>query len=282
MSGFVPLIHCYTTPKYLTVNVFLVETDHGVVAIDGATAVSTSHAIREMIDSKIRKPLLAVLLTHGHPDHYVGVGEIVRGDQVPIVATQGTLDFTHYQDREKFDTLIKRNYGDDAPPRRVFADHIVKDGDVLTFDNAQFRIRDLGPCESDADSIWIVSIGGREHVFLGDIIYNHTHGYFRDGHALNWLKALEGLREEFDHTAVFHPAHGEDCGTEMTYWQQAYIRAFLGTCRSLLRGRDRLSDDEKQMLVGKMTSFLPNEKLINLMRYELDETIKLLKDRNTV
>jgi len=282
MNDFKPVIHRYTTPKYLTVNVFLVETENGVVVIDAATAVSSSHEIRDIINNKIKKPLLAVLLTHGHPDHYVGAGEIVRGLDVPIVATQGTIDFTKYQDREKFDTLIKRNYGDDIPQKRVFANQVVKDGDVLVFDNVDFKIVDLGPCESDADSIWMITVDGVKHVFLGDIIYNHTHGYFRDGHALNWLKALDRLLGEFDHTAVFHPAHGEDCGTEMVYWQKAYIEAFLGTLGSMLHGRNHLDEEEKQYLVDKMKSFLPNEKLLNLMKYELDETIRALKEGNAV
>ena len=119
--------------------------------------------------------------------------------------------------------------------------------------------------------------GRIEHVFLGDIIYNHTHCYFRDGHALKWCEALDRLLDEYDHTAVFHPAHGEDCGTEMIYWQKAYIEAFLGTLTSLLGTSDKLDDAGKQVLVGRMKSFLPNEKLLPLMLYELDETIALLR-----
>lgn len=282
MNGYSPIIHKYTTPKYLTVNVFLVETESGVVVVDTATAVSTSQDIRDIVDKKIKKPLLAILLTHGHPDHYVGAGEIVKRLDVPILATQGTIDFARYQDEEKFDTLITRNYGADAPQKRVFPNQVVEDNDVVTFDDVAFRIEDLGACESGADSVWIITIDGVKHVFLGDLVYNHVHSYFRDGHALKWLKALDQLLGEFDHTAVFHPAHGEDCGTEMIYWQKAYIEAFLGTLKSMLGGTDKLDDAEKQQLVRKMGSFLPNDKLIALMKYELDETISILKERNAV
>ena len=282
MANFKPIVHRYTTPRYLTVNIFLVETENGVVVIDAATAISTSHEIRNIVDQKIKKPLLAVLLTHGHPDHYVGVGEIVQGLDIPICATQGVIDFAKYQDREKFETLITRNYGDDAPPTRVFPNQVVKDNDVLTFDNVEFHIQDLGPCESDADSLWTIAIDRVRHIFLGDIVYNHTHSYFRDGHALNWLKTLDKLLQAFDHTAIFYPGHGEICGTEVIYWQKAYIQAFLGTLKSMLGSRDRLDDADKNQLVGKMKSFLPNEKLIFLMQYELDETIKILKETNVI
>jgi glyoxylase-like metal-dependent hydrolase (beta-lactamase superfamily II) len=276
MANFKPVVHTYTTPKYLTVHVFLVETQNGVVAIDGATALSTSREIRAIIDEQIKKPLLAVLMTHGHPDHYVGVGEIVKGLDVPIAATQGTIDFAHYQDEAKFDTLIRNNYGDDAPGERVFPNLVVEDGDVLTFDGVAFAVTDLGPCESGGDAIWTVEIEGVKHVFVGDLIYNHTHAYLRDGHALDWLKALDWMLETFDHTTALYPAHGEQCGTEIIYWQKAYIETFLGSLKSMLGGRDALDEAEKEKLIGRMKSFLPNEKLIMLLKYELDETIRLL------
>ncbi len=276
MMDFKPVVHTYTTPRYLPVNVYLIETEHGVVVVDGATALSTSREIRGIIDNQIKKPILAVLLTHGHPDHYVGVGEIIRGLDVPFISTQLAADFCHYQDEHKFDTLIRHNYGADTPEERLFPNQIASDSATFNFDGVEIRLRDMGPCESGGDSLWIMNMDGVQHVFLGDLIYSHTHGYFRDGHALAWLAALERLRVDFDHTAVFYPGHGEICGTEMTYWQQAYIRAFLGTLHSLLCGRDALTDAEKDQLVGKIKSFLPSDKLINLLKYEFDETIRLL------
>ena len=63
----------------------------------------------------------------------------------------------------------------------------------------------------------------------------------------------------------------------MIYWQKAYIEAFLGTLTSLLGTSDKLDDAGKQVLVGRMKSFLANEKLLPLMLYELDETIALLR-----
>lgn len=276
MDEFKPIVHTYTTPKYLTVNVYMVETEHGVVLVDGATALSTSREIRGIIDDTIKKPLLAVLLTHGHPDHYVGIGEIVRGLDVPILATQGAIDFAMEQDRHKFDSLITRNYGTDAPAQRVFPNQAVRDGQTFKFDGLAFRVQDMGPCESDSDTLWIAELDGVKHVFLGDIIYSHMHSYLRDGHATNWVAALDNLVDEFDHTTVFHPGHGETCGTEMAYWQKAYIEAFRCTLRSMLDGRNSLDDAQKEALIGHMKSFLPSDKLLMLLKYELDETIRLL------
>ena len=61
-----------------------VETHHGIIAVDATLTVSDARALREQAEP-LGKPLLAVLLTHGHPDHYNGVGlsetEAIRGQR---------------------------------------------------------------------------------------------------------------------------------------------------------------------------------------------------------
>jgi glyoxylase-like metal-dependent hydrolase (beta-lactamase superfamily II) len=49
------------------VNAYLVETDNGVVAVDSLLTVTESRAMRAAPE-RLGKPLLAVLLTHSHPD----------------------------------------------------------------------------------------------------------------------------------------------------------------------------------------------------------------------
>src|SRR5438105_5002922 len=70
-------------------NAYLVETEHSVVAIDATLLESTSKALNEKLGS-LGKPLKAVLLTHGHPDHYNGITNLVAGREVDVVATSGT------------------------------------------------------------------------------------------------------------------------------------------------------------------------------------------------
>jgi len=280
--GFTPVIHRFeATVADFFVNAFLVETANGVVAIDSTLAISSSSALRKKIDEEIRKPLLAVLLTHGHPDHYTGLVELTKGLDVPILSTQAALDFAHSEDKTK-EAIAITIFGDEYPRKRIFPNTIVKDGEEVTFDGVKFQVRDYGPGESDGDALWILDIGGVKHVFLGDIIHNHMHCFFRDGHALEWLVILDRLLGEFDHTAVLYTGHGDPCGTEIVHWHKAYIQAFLGSLKSMLGGRDSLTEEEKQKLVGRMQSFLPNDKTLFLLTYEFDETIKLLRERNVV
>ena len=80
-------VHRHSTgPQTALVNAYLVETGDGVVAVDGTLAVSDGRALRERVQS-LGKPLLAVLVTHAHPDHYGAIVELVGDDDVPVVAT---------------------------------------------------------------------------------------------------------------------------------------------------------------------------------------------------
>jgi glyoxylase-like metal-dependent hydrolase (beta-lactamase superfamily II) len=88
----VPTIHRFPVEhEGAFVNAYLVETASGVVAVDGLLQVSAAKEMRAGLDA-LGKPLLAALLTHSHPDHYAGLGEIVAGADVPIYAPQGVID----------------------------------------------------------------------------------------------------------------------------------------------------------------------------------------------
>src|SRR5687767_6887834 len=70
----------------MTVNSYVVEGADGLVVVDGMLTVSDARAVRRRIDA-LGKPVLGAIVTHAHPDHYAGFEEILRGLEVPIVAT---------------------------------------------------------------------------------------------------------------------------------------------------------------------------------------------------
>lgn len=276
MGTFTPIIHTYTSSVLnWFVNAFVVETEHAAIVVDGGIAVSSGREIRKLIDEKIRKPVLAALLTHGHPDHYTGVATIVRSDDVPFLALQGAIDQARSRDHEE-SAGMKQFFGTEYPERRFFPNQVVKDGDVLMFDDVAFQIKDCGACESDSDGVWTIEIEGVKHLFIGDLIYNHMHAFFRDGHALSWLALLERWKAELDLHTVLHTGHGKTCGTEIVYWQQAYIETFLATLKALLDERETLTEEQTRRLFDRLKSFLPNDDLIFLTGFRLEETIRVL------
>jgi glyoxylase-like metal-dependent hydrolase (beta-lactamase superfamily II) len=246
------------------VNAYLVETESGVVAVDGLLTVSAAREMRAALEL-LGKPLAAVLLTQSHPDHYAGLGEIVAGGDVPIVAPQGVIDTITADDAIK-DQIIGPMFGDDWPRSRVFPNTPIRDGESLTFDDATFTVIDLGPSESPHDSPWV--LGDNEQVvFLGDQIYDHRHCYLADGFYAEWLANIETLRTRFPDDAVFYIGHGGPVGRDMWDWQRRYIETFL----------DAVADADwtepesaKATVVARMKAYEPSDELQFLMELSIE------------
>jgi glyoxylase-like metal-dependent hydrolase (beta-lactamase superfamily II) len=251
------------------VNAYVVELENSVVVVDTTLALSSARALREKAES-FGKPIEAVLLTHGHPDHYTG---LVSFEDVPRFASQGCLEFAQREDVVK-SPVAERMLGDDYPRRRVFPNQIVKGGTTLTFGGADFTFHDLGPGESDADGMWTVAQGSHTLAFVGDVGALNCHCFFRDGHAYEWLRILQDLSGRFDDRTRLYLGHGTSpSGTEVLDWQRGYIRAFLHAIAQLEGHPDPIGRPAQEKVIAAMKKYLPSDATLFLLDYELEKII---------
>lgn len=251
------------------VHAYIVELENEVVVVDATLALDSATALREKAES-FGKPVTTLLMTHGHPDHYTG---LVKFTDVPRYASQGALEFAHREDIAKADTA-KGYLGDDFPDVRVFPDKIVADGDTVTVDGVTFTFTDFGPSESDSDGMWSFEKDGVMHAFIGDIIANHTHSFFRDGHAVAWLAVLDRLERELADDAVLYIGHGETpVHKDIIPWMRGYIHAFLEAVDALPNKGDTVSREDQEKVIAAMKDYLPSEATLFLLDYELDVSI---------
>jgi glyoxylase-like metal-dependent hydrolase (beta-lactamase superfamily II) len=188
------LIHRFhATGGGTPVNAYIVESDSGAVVIDATLTVSDGRRLRARV-AELGKPLLGVVVTHAHPDHYGGLVELTRDRSVPVFATAGVAGVIRRDDPFK-ETILRPMFGDEWSAVRAFPNETVSDGDVVALDGIRLRVTDLGPGESPHDSIWTLD-QDRRQVFSADLAYDRHHCYLADGFHQQWLANIGRAQEE--------------------------------------------------------------------------------------
>lgn len=260
-------IHTYQSGEPAIVNAYLIETPNGIVAIDATQTISDSRAIRAKIE-RLKKPLLGVILTHGHPDHYAGITNIVNGDDVPVISTKSVAEVAR-RDDPKWDQVGTALLGNEWERNRTFPNTFLNDGESITLDGVTFKVTELGAGESGADTYWTVdALPGV--AFVGDIFYTHMHAFLVDGHTIEWLKNIDRVKYELRDATVLYPGHGGATTPAILDWQRDYIQTFHDTVRSLAKGRSQLTETEKAQVKQRMIEFTGDERLVPYLERSID------------
>jgi glyoxylase-like metal-dependent hydrolase (beta-lactamase superfamily II) len=260
-----PLIHRFgATGGGTPVNAYILEGAAGTVVVDATLLAPDARALRERVDS-LGKPLLGVVVTHAHPDHYGGLADLTRGLDVPIFATAGVIGVIRRDDAVK-EQILRPMFGDDWAAERRFPDTAVSDGKTVRLDGVALTVTDLGPGESPHDSVWALEGDGRT-VFSADVAYDRRHGYLADGFHAEWLANITRLRAELPAGTTLHPGHGEPCGLEVLDWQEGYITTVLDAVREADWARP---DEARTTAMECIRAYLPAQELQFLVELSLD------------
>jgi glyoxylase-like metal-dependent hydrolase (beta-lactamase superfamily II) len=253
-----PIVHTYRSGESgLFVNSYLVEGAEGVVAIDAPLLLSDGRAFRARLEA-LKKPLLGVLVTHPHPDHYNTIPELLADEEVPVIA-HGDVDREIRANDEAKRAQWRPVFGDEWPASATFANRTVADEETVELDDLRFTAWDFGPCESESETVWL--LGDGDPAFVGDLAFNGTHTYLADGHTDAWLDALDRAEEALAGVRTLYVGHGPPTVPAALADQRRYLLMAREAIGRVAGGRAQLTEQDANRVVSLMERYLPSAPL---------------------
>ena len=205
-----------------TVNSFIFSNGKSLVVMDAQRATSEAKKLAAVIKAK-DLPLTHILVSHGHPDHYIGIDwllkefpnakVVVANDDIrnDIIGFSTWMESVGWLDKEP--TLKPKT---DANPNGFdYASNIhVLDGDQLMFEGGGALTLQTNYEPSEADHLTTIYVEDINSFFGGDFTYNKVHLWMgagvTDAHIDNWRAQLIKFQEEYkDRNPTIYPGHGD-------------------------------------------------------------------------
>lgn len=179
------------------------------ILIDAQLTRSAGRELAEWIAGKDRE-LLAIVITHQHPDHYFGAEEVLRlFPRAQLLAAPQVVEAIARTGAAKV-AQWKPVYGDDIPDQPLLPAALLPQ--PLMIDRQQIRVLHLG--QGDCESSTVVHIPSAGTVAAGDFVYNGTHVWTADtdpAQRIEWMHNLARIADlGAERVIAGHRAPGAD------------------------------------------------------------------------
>ena len=220
------------------------------VLVDAFMTVKQANALADWVASK-GKNLTTIYITHGHGDHWFGVGTLLdRFPNAKVVATPDTVKVMRQNaSAEMLDGAWKPGFPGQIPERLVIAKEL--EGNVIDLEGHELIAVELGHTDTDHTTcLHVPSIG---LVVAGDAAYNDVHLYLAESNAQKrqeWIAALDKIQSLNPRAVVAsHKRPENDDNPRIIEETRQYIRDF---------GRLAQTTRTAQELYDKMLEIYPN------------------------
>src|SRR5262245_45049236 len=220
------------------------------VLVDAFMTVNQANALADWVAAR-GKNLTTIYITHGHGDHWFGVGTLLeRFPKAKAVATPNAVKVMRQNaSPEALEGVWKAGFPGQIPDRLVIADEL--EGNVIDLEGHQMVAVELG--HTDTDYTTCLNVPSIGLVVAGDAAYNDVHLYLAESNAQTrreWIAALDKI-ESLNPRAVVasHKRPESDDDPRIIEQTRQYIRDF-----------DRLTDTTTtaQELYDRMLELYPN------------------------
>ena len=232
-----------------------VHTEEGIVMIDAPLIPKQAMDWRDQIEDEYPgEPLLFMINTDHHRGHALG-NQYFMPCQV-IAHERAHKEMSGYTEnfKERVRNSFKRepeiqaqlNYIVCIPPHITFTNR-----STMLYGGRRLELIFVGGHTPATSIVWLPE---EKLCFVGDIVWVDQHPYMAQGNTLEWLRALELIRELGAERLV--PGHGPVCAPDATYRVGEYINFMRNRVRDYyLEGKNK--NETKSGLVGEMLDWFP-------------------------
>jgi glyoxylase-like metal-dependent hydrolase (beta-lactamase superfamily II) len=171
----------------------LIYGDKNAVLVDAYLTTKQTTALADWVASK-GKNLMTIYITHGHGDHWFGVGTLLeRFPNAKVAATRNTIQVMRQNaSPQALDGAWRPGFPGQIPDKLVIAEELK--GNVINLEGNELVAVELGHTDTDHTTcLHVPSIG---LVVAGDAAYNDVHLYLAESNAQKrqeWIAALDKI-----------------------------------------------------------------------------------------
>jgi glyoxylase-like metal-dependent hydrolase (beta-lactamase superfamily II) len=175
------------------------------------------------------KTLKTVLISHAHPDHFMGLEVITeRFPKAKVVSTADVVADIR-QDGPWMLSLLQGKLGPQGPTRLVVPEVLAEPS--LDIEGNRLDVVEFGEGESKHNTT--VYVPHLKALLSADLVYHDAHLYLQERHLQSWLARLDEL-EEFakPRVSTIYPGHGAAGNLSLISQTRAYLRDFAAAVES--------------------------------------------------
>jgi glyoxylase-like metal-dependent hydrolase (beta-lactamase superfamily II) len=220
------------------------------VLVDAFMTVKQANALADWVAAR-GKRLTTIYITHGHGDHWFGVGTLLeRFPNARAVATPNVVKvMRQHASQDVLEKIWKAGFPGQIPDRLVIADELM--GNAIDLEGHELVLVELG--HTDTDYTTCLNVPSVGLVVAGDAAYNDVHLYLAESNAQTrreWIAALDKI-ESLNPRAVVesHKRPENDDNPRIIEETRQYIRNFDGLVESTTTAQE---------LYDRMLELYPN------------------------
>ena len=191
-------------------------TENGVIIVDPGSSAAVGKQLLEKVRKVSTKPVIAILNTHVHGDHWLGnSGVRARYPNVPIYAHERMIERVKAGEGEDWVKLFNTiTNGQMKGTQALIPNMGLKGGETLTLDGVTLRVHYAGHAHTDNDLMF--EVVDDKALFFGDIVGNKYVAHSAVPQDASFKGSITAIQTMLQGPAtIFIPGHGHTGGREV-------------------------------------------------------------------